>query len=388
MLDFSFIRLEPDFTKAKYESIPAVTDLGYFNQIVLHPRETYLQITNTVLGIAFAGNYEVTIIDCSGSELLDITENVAISEFIDNNGVNQIAFEIVNINSDFYQKTVYLKFRHTASDYTWYSNGVIISEYHIRETTRFDYRNYTEFHGLAYNIADYYQSIRLRCRFETNDSESQSKQYTSIDGIKVTSRLIETELENYIFEEIDNFTYRRLNKLLSHQVVYVNGNRMTNKQTIGSDERLGESNLFNLKFKIAVNYKETFTDSFQIFEPLTLTFYAPEGYFTLTGLPTTINGTFNRDVTEVSGTMDLIDNSDDSIIHSYPISEITTISNLISANLAPYILANGNYKIRINSGVFVSSLFGEVFEGFEWDFIVSDPDFLAADFNSLDFFTS
>jgi len=86
MNDFSFIRLDQNFEKAKSENIPAIANIGYFDQIQLHPKETYLQITNTVEGIAFDGNFAVYIIDCEGKELKNITENIAIFEFTDNKG--------------------------------------------------------------------------------------------------------------------------------------------------------------------------------------------------------------------------------------------------------------------------------------------------------------
>lgn len=388
MNDYSFLRLLPDFNKAKSESLPALATIGYFNQIQLSTTGTYLQITTTPEGIAFDGNYNVFIVDCDGNHLKDITSNVAISEFTDNNGVQQIAFEITYINQDFYYKTVFLKFVHTVSDYVWYSNAILISDYKLEETTRFDYRGFTEFNGIAYNNADFFQSIRLRCRFELNDSESTSGQYTTFDGLKVTSRLIETEFEKYIFEEIDNFTYRRLNKLLSHQVIYVNGNRITDKQTIASSEREGDTNLFNIEFKSAINYKETFTPAFQIHDELALTFYAPFGNYTLAGLPLNIFGQFNRNISLITGgSIDLIDNSDDSIIQTFTGFDITVLSNTISCDITGLITVNGSYKVRINGNTFLS-VFNETFPAFEWNFTVSNPDFLAADFDNDDFFTS
>lgn len=385
MNDFSFIRLDPDFTKATSESFPLAANIAYWGQIYLHPQQKYTQITNTPLGIAFDGNYLVKIIDACGTELLDITDKVAISEFTDNNGLPQIAFEIVYINQSFY-KPVFLKFIHTVSDYVWYSNAINITDYQEEQVSRADYRCVEDFHGTAYNRANIFQSIGLKFHFETNDSESKSSQYTSINGTQVTSRLIETEFENYIFDQIDNFTYRRFNKLLSNQIIYVNGNRVTDKQTLSSKSRLGDTNVQEeIEFKLAINYKETYTPSFQIFEPLKLISRLPEGYYTLASLPSSINGTFNRPITELTGTIQIIDTSDDSVVASFDETEINTVSDNFEIP-DNNIMANGSYKIVISAGLFLSSL-NELNPVIEWFFIVSDGDYLVTDYSS-DYFTS
>ncbi len=260
MNDFAFIRLEPTIEEAKQSRPSAIATLGYFDQVRLSPNESYTQITNTPLGIAFDGNYEVFVCGCCGDELLDITDNVQIDEFTDNKGTKQIAFTIDNIEVDFYGNPVILKFKHTESDSVWYSNLINITDDNIHLTTRFDYRAYSDFHGTAYNIVNKYQSIRLNCYFKGNDSESKSVEYTSIEGTKVTSRLIETELEKYRFEQLDNFTYRRLNKLLSHPVIYMNNFRATNKQTLKSTDFQNQSNFMVLDFVVAINYNETYSD--------------------------------------------------------------------------------------------------------------------------------
>lgn len=58
------------------------------------------------------------------------------------------------------------------------------------ESSRFDYKS----------VGDaFYQSIRLHTWFSVNDAESQSSEYVTYDGKKVTSRLVTTELEQYFF---------------------------------------------------------------------------------------------------------------------------------------------------------------------------------------------
>jgi hypothetical protein len=280
MQDLSFIRLEPNFQDAKHTGASNMASIFFLGQVCLSPNETYLQTTNTTLGIAFNGNYQVTIIDCDGLQLQDITSKVAINERTIN-GLPQIDFEIVNIGFDYYAKTVFLKFRHTVSNYVWYSNPLNITNYFINETSRFDYKDATD---------TYYQSIRLKTYFTVPDAESQSSEYVTYNGKKLTSRLITTDLENYFFDKIDNFTYRRLNNLLSRNVIYINNNRVTDKQTLPSKERVGDSNIFNIEFKVAVDYNETYISQFQIFPIFDLIGLIPSGQYT----NQIINRTFNN----------------------------------------------------------------------------------------------
>lgn len=387
MLDFSFLRLEPDFYKAKSESFPPMATIGYFDQIQLLPTETYLQITNTKNGIAFAGNYAVYLVDCQEYIVQTITDKIAISEFIDNKGVSQIAFEIAPITTDHYTKKLFLKFVHTVSDSVWYSNPFLVTNYRSQETTRFDYKSYYNHFGTAYNIANYYQSIRLRCYFNGNTTESTSNQYTSINGKKVTSRVIQTEYEKYVFERIDNFNYRRINKLLTNQVVFVNGNRVTDKQTIESEDFAGSTNIFNIEFKCCINYEETFTPSFQIFNALTLTSYLPLHNYLLADLPNQITGSFNRNVTMNTGTIQLIDDTTETLIAEFNETGITHLDNHFSCDITGLITTNGSYKVRMSAGLF-TSVFNEVSVAFEWNFTVSDGDFLNTDFDNNDFFTN
>jgi hypothetical protein len=270
MQDLSFIRLEPNFIDAKHTGASNMASIFFLGQVCLSPNETYLQTTNTKLGIAFNGNFKVTIVDCNDIELKDITTNVAINERTIN-GLPQIDFEIVNIGSDYYAKTVFLKFEHTVSNYVWYSNPLNITNYFINETSRFDYKDATD---------TYYQSIRLKTYFTVPDAESQSSEYVTYNGKKLTSRLITTDLENYIFDKIDNFTYRRLNNLLSRNVIYINGNRITDKQTLPSKERVADSNIFNIEFKVAIDYNETYLNVFQIFPIFDLISLIPSGLYT------------------------------------------------------------------------------------------------------------
>jgi hypothetical protein len=260
MNDLAFIRLKPTLSEALETRQSAYAKLNYFFQIQLSTTGVYSQITNSKTNIAFDGNYSVYVCDLCGTELLDITAKVQITEFTDNRGLQQIYFTIDDVGTDFYKQPLTLRFKHTVSDYVWYTNPITISDRDLEQTTMFVYRDYKEFNGIAYNRVNNYQSIRLSCAFIGNDTESASSEYTTLDGLKVNSRLIKTEFEKYFFPGIDNFTYRRLNCLLTHPVIYVNDYRVTNKQTIPAEDFTGATNITDVEFKIAMNYNETLSN--------------------------------------------------------------------------------------------------------------------------------
>jgi hypothetical protein len=373
MQDLSFIRLEPNFQDAKNTGQSNMASIFFNGQICLSPNETYLQTTNTKLGIAFDGNYQVTIINCDGLQLQDITSKVAINERTIN-GLPQIDFEIVNINSDYYAKTVFLKFRHTVSNYVWYSNPLNITNYFINESSRFDYKNATD---------TFYQSIRLKTYFTVPDAESQSSEYVTYEGKKLTSRLITTDLEKYIFDKIDNFTYRRLNNLLSRNVIYINGNRVTDKQTIPSKDRIADSNIFNIDFKVAIDYNENYLSELQIFGVFDLINKQPFGSYTLASLPSVFTGTFNRLFTKEIGTIKLY--KDNTLLNTYNLANITVSGVNFTLPLTGVVVANGSYYLNIDNGLFKSSL-GEVYQGIsnttDWAFVVSSGEYSNTDYNN------
>lgn len=280
MNDLAFIRLEPSLIAAKETNPSAFANIGYFNQIQLSPDEEYIQITNTKDGIAFDGNYAVFVCDCTGNELLEITDLVQIIESYDNRGKQQICFVISPIGVDFSNQLVLLKFIHTVSDSIWYSNLLTITNNRLFRTTRFDYKSYSELDGIAYDRFDKYQSIRLNCTFIGNDIESKSTGYISENGIKVTSRLIKTEFQKLIFLNVDNFTYRRLNSLLVSSVIYINDYRVTDKQTLASKDLFGQTNISTLDFKVAINYNEKLSDILKLLPDFINTDWNNSDWFT------------------------------------------------------------------------------------------------------------
>ena len=352
----------------------SVTSIFYNTQIQLSPKEFYCQISNTKDGISFDGNYSVYVTDCNGNELRDITDRIQLTEF-SYNGFPQIKFEIAPIGFDFYMKPVLLRFKHTVSNAVWFSNSLIISDYEIYKTSRFNYKNYKG----AEAIANVMQSIRLRCWFDVNDIESEITDYTQIDGLKVSGRAVLTEFEKYKFEQIDNFTFRRLNHLLTSNVVYINGNRSTNKQTIQSGERLGDTNVWEQDFTVPINYSDTFNDIPQIWDAFAIIDYLPKNTNTIDSVGDVIEITFNRNVTP-NENAEIRLYKDGDLIETYISFAVT--DNVVSVDLAT--LTNGEYRVEVQG---FDSIFNETLPLFFWNFTVSDGFYSETYYNDTNYLT-
>lgn len=354
MQDLSFIRLEPNFNDAKFTRPGSAVELFTYGQVCLSPDESYMQTTNTLNGIAFDGNYQVTVIDCQGNQLQDITANTFINERTVQ-GIPQIDFEIINTGIDFYAKPVFLKFKHTVSNYEWFSNPINITDYFFHKSSRFVYKKATD---------ERFKSIRLQTYFTVNDAEDVSSEYRTYEGRRVSNRLIKTELEKYVFSRIDNFTYRRLNDLLGHDVVYINGYRVTNKQTLPSKDYEGLSNFFSIDFKVPIDYTEVVNDVYQINVPLTLTSKTPFGVYASADAISSISGTFNKNISIGSGTLRLYKNG--ILVGTFATPDIVISGNAFTITLGLTLFID-SYYIEMDQGLFISDI-GELSES------ITEPD--------------
>lgn len=287
----SFLRLKRTLNEAiNTGASPAVDySLASYTQVCLNPFETYLQYSDVAGGVDFDGNYTVHICNCDGTELLDITSKVAILEMIVS-GVTQFAFEIAPIEVD-YLTPVILKFKHGVSDLTLYSNRFIIK--HDTKTTRIDYLDYSR-------PVNLYQSIRLNMYFDREDADSEITEYTQINGSKVSGRAIVTNLQHFIFDYLDGFTFLNLNKVLITPILYFNGLRVTNKQVLKSEKRSSDANWWEQEIEVPINYDDTFTSSFQIFPNFEAIELIPSGIYTAQ-IPVLGNKTFNNKFSDVFG---------------------------------------------------------------------------------------
>lgn len=396
MEDYSFIRLKDNFNDAKSIGDSRVVTHPYFDCISLSPNEAYLQITNVDGGVSFDGQYIVSLVNCNDEVLKDITNNVFIEEFTDVNGNNQIKFEIVNINEDFYRQTLYLKFTSIDSNIEYWSNPLNVTDYEIEQTTYFEYENYYDFEGICYSVANCSQSIRLKTYFDIPIDESEVQDYFQVTRNRtISARVLIKRFEQYKIDGINRFTFERLNLLLKHDLIYVDGVRMTNKTTLESSERFGLSNLFESSFVISKDYNDKKDYEYQIFDGLQLLNLYPQGNYTLSGINgNSIQLIFNTDVSVLNGNITIYDASDNSVVAIITQDDLEYIGGgeVESLNtLDTIITENGTYYFNIDSGLFISEAFGLPFDGISdsttWTFTVGDADFLGTDFNNDDFFT-
>jgi hypothetical protein len=185
-----------------------------------------------------------------------------------------------------------------------------------------------------------------------------------------------TELENYKFEKIDNFTFRRLNYLLSNPIVYVNGNRATNKQTLKSSERIGSTNIWLQEFTLPIDYNDTYTSTPQLFEPLELVTFYPSGDFTADGILDEISLDFNRNITlQSGGYIKLFKNG--LLVATYTVIDV--INNNASVTTLP--LTNGEYRVEVSENAFLSE-FNELSSFIFWTFNVLNGEYSNTDYNT------
>lgn len=386
MIDYSFIRLKPTLNEALAIGNSPTAQEVYNYQIQLTPCESFLQISNLDSGIAFDGDYRAELIDCEENVFADITSNFTIYEFIDKNGVNQIAFEFAKINVDLGFKEVLLRLTHTTGIDVYYSNKFIITNESKHETTRFDYKSYSYFKGISYDVVDLYQSIRLNYWFDQVENETEVSDYYQIsNGNTVSNRALYKQKENYKSEYTNRFVYERSNIMLISDVIYIDGIRVTNKPQVTAGERLNYSNIFEGSFSCYKNYDDTYTPTYQITDELGLISYSPNGSYTLVSLPNEINGSFNRNVTLGSGTIIIRKASDNSIIQTFTENDVDLVDNSFTVDISGLITENDIYTVTISKGLFLSGC--ESFDGIQWSFSTSLGSYNNTQYKSTQYFT-
>lgn len=297
-LDKSFLRLVTDFSEAKNELMQN-SQYVYKDTIVISPNEKTLQISNSLTSIAFDDSYIVSLVDCSDNVILDITNKVYINEFQDHNGIYQIAFEIAPILQDFYFQRLYLRFEHTGSDLTLWSNSFICTD--NVQSFRLDYKNYSYYQGISYEIANFYQSIRIAGYFNLPSSKDSTKITTLINGDIRRSRTTQALEYTYNVEFVDTFAFDRLMVALNSELVYINGVRFVTSENVQSDERLGMSNQFATTFKGQFVATEKYNANYQI-APALSGIYEPIGTLLFpVAEPLTAVANFNYNLASVTG---------------------------------------------------------------------------------------
>ena len=378
-MDYSFIKL----SKIQDSENPKISQINYSDCVQLLPSESYLQISNNADGIAFDNDFAVFVVDCENISLADITTNVSIFEFTDINGVQQIAFEINFLNVDFGFQPVRLKFVKTTGSDVWFSNEILITEEAEEQTTRFDYKANGYFQGISYDIVDFYQSIRLRCFFDRLDNETEVKDYYQISkGNTISTRALLKELSNYKFVNIDPFVFKRINVLLIHDIIYIDGLRMTNKTNVKGSERLGYSNLSEGEFSAYINNNDLFTFNYQIYEGLRIIENNPVGQISLYEFVGQIEFITNKLGATLNGTGKFIKLKDSlgNVLYSYDCSYLMFDGDFYYISMGAFTPSVGSYTIELPSGLFSSTF--ETTSAYSWSFNIVAGDYSDSDYST------
>lgn len=248
-MDNSFLRLTNDFQEALLNENFLISNIIENRFVQMLPGETFLQITNSQTDIAFGGNLKVELITSWQEVLQDITNLFFYDQFTDIHGVKQIAFEFGNITKDYGTQQVHLKLTHTVSNEIWFSNPFVITNYFSQETTRFDYKHKGYFKGISYDRADYFQSIRLVSYENDIDVKEEVGQYTQESGNVVSMRKTSTLISRGLFRYCNNFVFKRAIVLFSHDIVYINRYRSSDKPVLKKSDREGSTNFFRLGYE-------------------------------------------------------------------------------------------------------------------------------------------
>ena len=390
-MDNSFIKLHDTIKDALSPGDLKNTQLVYYTSIQLLPTETYLQITNISGGISFQGDYKVEAITNCNTVLADITENVFIEEFTDDNGETQCVIEYVNIGQDFFGRAIILKFTHTISDVVYYTNPIKITAKNEEKTIRFDFSDYEKKEGFDYENAPFKQSIRIYCEYTTPNNKSEVGTYYQIsNGNTISTRKLKSRSHSYICNNIDLHTYNALDSLFNHSEVFIDGEMVTDSPMVEPDERKGQSNLFSASFELYKNEDSTYNADFQIFEGVEISandFY-PSSSYTLSTLQDDITIQFNVNINKHSGYVTIYDSSN-SVVHSFTEDDIVVSSNVATiSGLLTHITSNDDYYIKISDSLF--SYINVYYEGISdesWSFRVVDGMFNNLQFNNSQFLT-
>lgn len=342
----SFLNIYNNFDKAKTDKL-LDSQFIYNSGIFLHPKETYLQVSNTNFDVNFAGDYKVEIVNCEETILLDITDKVYIVEAQDYNGIYQIAFEITPINVDFYFDDLFLKFTHLGSERVYYTNSFCLTAETEKTTFRLDYKTY----DLNSVFSDYYSSIRVSGYYNSIIPKEDTQIYTEINGNIRKSRTILSVEKVYSIDRLNEHVINELHNAINSDLVYFNGVRFTSSEPVSVDERKGKSNLFSASIKGQFDETDTFEDFYQIAPPLEIIELIPFGKYSLASIPSDGRVTFNRLIAYVSGSVRLYDHNTDALLNTLSI----TVSGDYFTFALP-ILPLGKYYILFDEGVIKDNL--------------------------------
>ena len=369
-------------------------NLLYQTSIQLFPDEAYLQITNYDGGISLGFDCDVFVVDCFDNVLADITNNVFIDQFIDVNGFTQCKIEFVNLNVDFHGRKVMIKFKINSSDAVYYTKPIKISHKESVRTYRFDYTSNRNMEGISYVNAVAYQSIRLALKFTGYSNNSEVGEYYQIStGNNISTRFLRKMGENFIAQNIDIFTFERLQEVFMHDIIYIDGKRLTNKPILEPQEQIGNTDLIKANFTAYLNESDTYEYEYQVFDGLVLSNYNPFGLY-ITGYQIeALSVDANINIELLTGSLRVYDSSD-TLIYDFNESDMVINGNnqlkIISTGTPVEFLPNGTYYVNLDAGLVtgLGVLNEAITDSTTWTFTIADGQFNRLQFNNSQFLTN
>lgn len=385
-MDISFLKL---FKNNFNEAVNAENTPDSYNAfsgfVNILPTENIIQVTNCDEDIAFAGNFKVELIDLCRKVIKNITDKFYFNEFTDLNGIKQIEFEIVPLQEDFYSELLFIKITHTTSDNVWYSKGFTITDFEKNESSLFHYRNESFFEGVDYEKTILFQSVRVKCFKTEIDTEIEVSEYTQLSGNKISLRPTFSDIKKYIMYDCDNFTYARLLRLLNHDLVYIDGVKISNKAKIEKQEKEENSNIFEVTFEVnQTNEKAVFLYGIANQFPFATTTLIPTGQIAIADYNNLIIANFNKGIVPGVGTFKVYD-IDNNLIRSFAENEIDFFSNYFEVPNDGFNV--GTYYIKFSKGL-VKSIFNEdieIINTTDWTFQIVNPDYSDSDYSNNDY---
>lgn len=393
-MDYSFLKLYDSMSSSLNDNKFKDANLLYQTSIQLFPDEAYLQITNYSGGISLGFDCNVFVVDCFDNVLADITNNVFVDQFIDVDGFTQCKIEFVNLNVDFHGRKVMIKFQINSSDAVYYTKPIKISHKESVRTYRFDYTSNRNMEGISYVSAVAYQSIRLALKFTGYSNNSEVGEYYQIStGNNISTRFLRKMGENFIAQNIDIFTFERLQEVFMHDIIYIDGKRLTNKPILEPQEQIGNTDLIKANFTAYLNESDTYEYEFQVFDGLVLSNYNPFGLY-LTGFQIEgLSFDTNINIELLTGSLRVYDSSD-TLIYDFNESDMVINSDtqlkIISTGTPVEFLPNGTYYVNVDAGLVtgLGVLNEAITDSTTWTFTITDGDYSSNDYNTNDYFTN
>ena len=291
-MDLAFIRLYlNDFSKAKMGDDSNAVEIAKRPFIQQSPCETFVQFSNCNDGVSFVGSIKVELITCNGTVKLDVSDYFYYDTYV-LNGLPQIRFEFGKIGIDYWTIPLYLKITDLINDNIYYSNGFLITNYRNELSTRCEYTNFGRFRGLPYDLKPTTQTIRFsNCYYKDSANTKTIKTYTQTNGKLTNYRDVTTFIKSYVFENLDIAIDNRLSEMFSHDVIYIDGERVK-IESFESKEIYGDSNFKSAGFKVNPQ-GEYSTLLYQLYEPLALDLFSPSGRYNAQAI-VPINRTFSN----------------------------------------------------------------------------------------------